>query len=252
MSKLIEALKANGGSPQPMGFKSARDIAAKPKLLIIASLSDVTASRLADTLDGASALLVTADLKSPQLKTVAEAAGSIPWGCSLESQSADKLAPAIKAGADFITFSAGTPLKILPGRDTGRVLEVTGEAAEKLPRAVNDSPVDAVYLVGARGSETLTWQHLLLTRALSSWLSKPLLVSVPETANRDELQALWDAGATGIVAPAQPDGNIAQLRKIADKLDYPARHPAEKQAAVLPSMGLSQSSTDDTEEDEDW
>lgn len=250
MSKLVEALKTCG-SPQPMGFKSAQKTAAKPKkLLIIASQSDFTPSRLTDNLSRASALLISSEMNGPNIKTVAKAAAGIPWGLSLASQPEEGLALAIKGGADFFTFSWDAPLKALPGRETGRVLEVSIETAEKLPRAVNDSPVDAVYFITSRGSEPLTWHHLMMVRALSSWLSKPLLVSVPDAANGSELQALWDAGAAGIVAFVRP-GNIARLCKIIDKLDYPAQHPGEK-TAVLPFSSLGQTLATDTEEDEDW
>lgn len=248
MSKLIKALKRNS-SPQPMGFKTARETTARTRLLVVASLSEVS-GKLAENLKGASALLVTPEMKAPQLKAVAEAAADIPWGCSLGSRSEDGMAAVIKAGADFVTFQPDAPLKTLPERETGRVLEVSVEAAEKLPRAVNESPVDAVYFVAARGSEPLTWQHLMLTRVLASWLSKPLLVSVPDEVNGDELQALWDAGAAGIVALAT-SGNIARLRKSVDKLEYPARHKAEEKP-VIPQVGFSAADAEDEEEDENW
>lgn len=251
MSKLIESLKTTSGSPQPMGFMSTRQTIAGPRLLIIASLNEIEANHPTDHLSGADALLVTSNLKSQQLKIVAEAAVGIPWGCSLDNQPADKLASVIKAGGDFVTFTESTPLKALPGPKIGRILEISCETAEKLPRVVNDSPVDAVCLVTASASEPLTWHHLLLARGLSNWLSKPLLFSIPDKIARQELQALWDAGIAGIVAPAQPDGNITRLREIVDKLDYPARHSVNKQAAVLPFYGINQTTTTETDEDED-
>jgi len=247
MSKLIKALKSNG-SPQPMGFKTARETAARPRLVIIAGASEVS-GKLAENTKGATALLVTSEMKAPQLKTVAEAAADIPWGILLNSQTEDVLSAAIKAGADFVTFSQDTPLTTLPERETGRVLEVSLEAAEKLPRAVNDSPADAVYLVTARANEPLTWHHLMLVRALAGWLSKPLLVSVPDEIGESELQAIWDAGAAGVVAAAIP-GNIVRLRKVVDGLKYP-KHKAEERTPTIPSVGFSAVEPEE-EEDEDW
>ncbi|RJQ38981.1 MAG: hypothetical protein C4555_04145 [Dehalococcoidia bacterium] len=247
MNKLVEALKTCG-SPQPMGFKSARETAARPRLLLIAS-TDAADSQLAENTKGANALLVTSELKETQIKGVAKAAAEIPWGCALANQPEDRLASVIQAGADFVTFTQDTPLKTLPERETERVLEISTDAAEKLPRAVNDSQADVVYLITAQGSEPLTWRHLLLIRALSAWLSKPLLVSVPDTASESELQALWDAGAAGVVASALP-GNIARLRKAVDGLKYPAKHKTEERTPVIPSVGFSTAEPD--EEDEDW
>ena len=256
MSKLIEELKAATiGSPQPMGFKSARLVPARPRLLIVASLSEVKAVHLAGYASGASALLVASGLRSQHLKMVAEAAADIPWGCSLGNDQADKLPPVIKAGGDFVTFPASTPLKTLPDSQIGRILEVDAEAAEKLPRAINNSPVDAVYLVTATGDESLTWHHLLLVRSLTGLLTKPLLVSIPDTVTEGELQAFWDAGVAGIVAVARPTGNIDNLRQIIDRLNYPTRHSSEKQDAVLPFTAPSQGATvTETKEDEeeDW
>ena len=252
MSKLIEKLKAvTSGSPQPLGFKSAQSVTVKPKLAIIASLSEVKAEHLAECARGASALLLTSGLKSQRLKMVAEAATDITWGCSLGNEPADKLPPVIKAGGDFVIFPANTPLKTLSDNQIGRILEVDAEAAEKLPRAINNSPVDAVYLVTATGDESLTWHHLLLVRSLTGLLTKPLLVSIPETVTKGELQALWDAGAAGIVAVAHPAGNIDNLRQIIDRLNCTTRHSSEKQDAVLPFSMPGPAAEELTEPDED-
>ena len=252
MSKLIEKLKAvTSGSPQPLGFKLAQSVTVKPKLAIIASLSEVKAEHLAECARGASALLLTSGLKSQRLKMVAEAATDITWGCSLGNEPADKLPPVIKAGGDFVIFPANTPLKTLSDNQIGRILEVDAEAAEKLPRAINNSPVDAVYLVTATGDESLTWHHLLLVRSLTGLLTKPLLVSIPETVTEGELQALWDAGAAGIVAVAHPTGNIDNLRQIIDRLNYTTRHSSEKQDAVLPFSMPGPAAEELTEPDED-
>jgi len=247
MSKLVEALKTATNSQTPMGFKSVQKVAAKPKLLIIAS-TDIASSKLAENLKGASALIITSEVKSSQIKAITEVASGIPWGCSLDSQTEDGLEQIIKEGADFMTFSTDSPLKALSGYKAGKLLEVSNEAAEKLPRAINDSPVDAVCLVAAQGKEPLTWQHLLLVKALSSWLNKPLLVSVPDGVNDRELQYLWDAGAAAIVT-STTTSNIARLRKLIDGLEYPARHLGGE--AVLPFTGLGQAPPE-AEEDEDW
>lgn len=254
MSKLIEELKTvSSGSAPPLGFKSARLVSAKPRLIIIARLSEARPGQLAGYVKGANALLVTPGLKSPRPKTLAEAAVDIPWGYSLGNAPATKLAAIIKAGGDFVTFTASTPLKMLPESRIGRILEVDTGTAEKLPRAVNSAPVDAVYLVTVMSDDSLTWHHLLLVKSLSGLLTKPLLTSIPDTVTEGELQALWDAGVAGVVASALPTGNIANLRQMADHLNYPTQPKSEKPDAVLPATVPRQTTeVTETEEEEDW
>jgi len=252
MSKFIEALKTAAGFTQPMGFISPRSILAKPGFLIVASFSEVKVKHLAESAGEANARLFTSDLKSPQLKTAAESAGGIPWGCSL-ANAGSKMPALIKAGIDFITFTPAALLKTLPDSPIGRILEIDTESAEKLPRVINNSPVDAVYLVTTIGEEPLTWQHLMLVRNLTGMLTKPLLSSIPDMVTESELQALWDAGVVGIVTAAWSADNITNLRQLTDRLDYRSRLKPEGQDAVLP-LGQPGQATVVTEadDDEDW
>ena len=87
---------------------------------------------------------------------------------------------------------------------------------------------------------SLTWQHLMLFRRFADLLTKPLPVSVPSRVTSDELQALWEAGITGVVievTTGQPQDRLKELRQVIDELTFPSAQQRKKTEPLLPRTG---------------
>lgn len=261
MSRFIDKLnRLFRAEPQPMGFRAAKTDLPRTKIQLVASLAQENAESLAGYLGGADAVLLRISKPgqgTKALQKLSQAATDIPCGLWLEG-GLGRTKRMAKAGCDFIVFpAAATPLAAFENDETGRILEVEASLSEGLLRAANELPVDAVLVTGEeQGSFLLTWQHLLLFRRFADLLSKPLLVTVPAEVTADELQALWDAGVSGVltkVEAGQSQDRIKKLRQVIDKLAFPSPHKREKAEAILPRIGLETGVTlaEEEEEEED-
>jgi len=235
-----------------MGFRAAATTSPKPKMLLIASLRPAKAHNLAKYVAGADGGLVDMP-PSPETQALEEASQAIPeipWGGWLTEQIDMKAT--VSAGCDFVVFPAAkTPLAIPQNDALGKILEVEASLSDSLLRTVDELPVDAV-LIADQGEDYLTWHHLMLFQHLVDLLTKPLLVSIPQTATAHELQALWEAGIDGViteVSPRQPPGRIKQLRRAIDKLTLPSPRKRVKTEALLPYPGHESGAVTDEEEE---
>ncbi len=249
MSKLIDRLnQTTKGSSGSLGFQVTRTAAAKPKIRLLARVSKtVNPRQLVEDIDGADGLLINlpkADAST--LKTVAEAAGDIPWGWRLENSPGESVKMELKGGADFIIFPSDAALYVPEADGTGRILEVESSLGEGMVRAINELPVDAVLATDEEGIEpALTWRHLMRYTRLAGLLRKPLLVPIAPEADSGELQALWKAGIAGVVAT----GRIKELRGIIDRAAFPPRQ-REEMGALLPHPRAETNGEIEEEEEE--
>jgi len=245
MSKFIDKLSLVSQSGlKPMGFRAA-GVPPKPRMLLVASLAQVDADRLADGVAGADAGLLQIPKSSSGVKTlkqICQAMPDIPWGGWLKEVGRGGVGQMVEAGCDFVVFPAvNTSLAILQDEKLGKILEVEASLNEGLLKAVDDLPIDAVLVAGEQEKEHfLTWHHLMLFRRCAGLLTKPLLVSVPSDMAVSELQALWEAGVGGVVVEAgveQPVGRLAELRQMIDKLTFPSPSKRRKAEPLLPYIG---------------
>ncbi len=262
MSAFIDKLeRLSRGEAQPIGFRRTGSAAPRLKIQLVASLAQESIDQLADYVVGADAGLLRLSRVSSgakALQKIAQAVPAIPWGTWLPGNRQSDLKQVVKAGVDFIAFSAtGTPLSSLQNDDVGKILAVEASLSEGLLRAANELPVDAVLVIG-EGSQGdfLTWQHLLLFQRFADLLSKPLLVSIPSKVTEGELQALWEAGVGGViteVTPGQPRDRLKELRQTIDKLTVPAPRRREKMEPRLarPSQEPDMAAVEEEEEDEE-
>ena len=244
MSKLIDKLnQASQSAPQPIGFRAVQPASSKPKMLLIAKPTKSDADNLAEYISGADGVLLHIP-QNPTAKTlqkVSRTIPEIPWGWWLEGNGQRKIERIAKAGYDFIAFPAtSTSLAIPKGDKVGRILQVEASISEGLLRTVGDLPVDAVLVTSEReGEYPLTWHHLMLFQRFANLLTKPLLVSIPSNITTGELQALWDAGVSGVIVEAetgQPAGKLNGLRQAIDKLTVPSSHKERKGKALIPHI----------------
>lgn len=238
MSKLIDKLcEMTRITPQPMGFRTARSAAAKPRLLLVTCLPEPEAiDRLAEVTSGADAvLLTTVNSSTRNLRKINEAL-SVPWGLSLPDIGKKGLELIVEAGCDFLVFPPGTRVLAVPKDDddeckVGRILQVASTFDENLLRVINELAIDAVYIADEPEAESfLTWQHVMLLQRFGLMVAKPILVRAPDSLGEDGLQLLWEVGMDGVVVECGP--GLAALRESLDKLTLPARKRRRAEALV--------------------
>jgi len=191
---------------------------------------------------GADAVLLSLP-KAGLPRSLAKAFSGIPWGGWLEEVAGPGVKQLGKGGADFIVFPAASVSKaVLEEEDLGKVVEVEAGIEASLLKSIDDLPVDAVLIAGEKPS--LTWQDLMLFRRGANILTKPLLVTVSPEISSSELQALCEAGVSGVVV----GGKWAELRQMIDKLPSPkgGRRRAEP---LVPRISGGVGSVDEEEED---
>ncbi len=261
MSRLIEELnRVVRAVPQPMGFRAARADSSGPRILLIASLAKIeNTDHLADSTDGADAVLLRLDksgLTASTLKKIAASLPNIPWGGCLDDIGNKKMAALVEAGCDFVVFPVASRVLATPQDEkVGKILQVEPSLGEGLLRAVNDMPVDAVLAAHVcEAGEPILWHHLMILQRLDNLLSKPLLVTAPPEITAGELKALWEAGADGVVVEADTrhPKRLKELRLSIGKLKFPASRKRGKAEALLPRIGGERGTLTPDEEEEEY
>jgi hypothetical protein len=257
MSKFIDKLEQVLHGGQPMGFRAAPQVPQKPRMLLVAAVSQVDTERLANFLGGADAgLLSIAKLSSgaKTLQQISQAVADIPWGGWLKEIGREGIGQVVEAGGDFVVFpAANTSLAMLEDEKLGKILEVEPSLEPGLLKAIDDLPVDAVLIAGEEEKQFLTWYHLMLFQRCANILTKPLLVSVPLEVTASELQALWEAEVRGVVVEVeagQPEGRVAEIRQMLDKLPLPSPSKRKKTEPLLPRIGGETGIISEEEEEE--
>jgi hypothetical protein len=253
MSKFIDKLTlVSQGGLKPMGFRAVGK-PPKPRLLLVAHLAQVEADRLADSVAGADAGLLSIPKSSSgvkNLKQVCQDVPDIPWGGWLKEVGKEGIKKMVEAGGDFVVFPAtSASLAMLEEEKLGKILEVEPGLDPGLVKAIDDLPVDAVLIAAEGGKDySLSWQYLMLFRRCANLLSKPLLVSVPSKLTASELQALWEAGVGGVVVEAER--KLAKLRQVIDKLVLPSPGKRRKAEPLVPHIGGEKVEASEEEEEE--
>ncbi|MBU2608213.1 MAG: hypothetical protein KKF26_02740 [Chloroflexi bacterium] len=257
MSKLIDKLtQASPSGRQPMGFGKSKATAAKPKMVLIASLSQANVAKLAHYVAGADACLWHIS-SSSEIDSWHKSSQKVPdfiWGWWVAGVSRDDMEKILKLGDDFVVFPTDAPATSTPDDKVGRVLQVETSMSDGLLRAINALPVDAVLATAeADEAPVITWQRLASLSRISGLLRKPVLVTIPPNLTADELQSLWDAGADGIVAEVEggkPPGKIKELRQMIDGLVYSKTRQRSQAEPLLPHIKPDTSQVSEDEEEE--
>jgi len=225
-----------------MGFRAGQTTSPKPRMLLIASLTQADAGEPADCVAGADAGLLPisrAKADAVALQGCSRAVPDIPWGGWLKDAGRGKTG--LKGiDCDFVVFPVNTPLGVLQDTKAGKILEVEASMSEGLLRTIDKLPLDAVLIVDSHGDDSLlTWQHLMLVQHFTASLAKPLLIPVPAKVTAAELGVLWEAGVDGVIVAAgtgQPPEALRKLRRAIDKLALPARRRQGMAKALLPQV----------------
>ncbi len=246
MSRFIDKLnQVSQDAPQSIGFRATSVALSKPRMLLIASLTQADLDGLADYVAGADAgLLPVSKLGSgaKAIKEALEAVSDIPWGGWFKDAGRDEVADMVNAGCDFVVFPAGSSVLAIPeGDGVGRILEVPASLGEGLLGAVDKLSVDAVLISGEQEEgHSLTWHHLMCFQRCADLVAKPLLAAIPYSVTVTELQALLVAGVDGVVlgvGAGQPAGRLMELKQAIDGLTLPSPRKRGKPVALVPHAG---------------
>ena len=224
MSKLADLLTRVSRGPQTrMGF-GPRSTDQVPPLLLLAS--GEARALPAETAGRVDAFLVT------QGPTEPPAAESLVWGAQASTA---ETGPLREAGGDFLAFEpAQAPASVLNEETLGKVLMVDPEASDTVLRATDALPIDATLLDLTDGA--LTVERLMSAYRVAGLVRKPLIVVAEPSWGRDELVALRDAGALGVLVRLPvAEGTIARLHDIIGALP-PRKRPRPRGEALLPAM----------------
>lgn len=257
MSRFIDKLsQVSLAVSQPMGFRAAQSVAQKSKTLLIASIAKANIENLADYVAGADAVLFDISKLSSGAQTfqkISQVLPDIPLGGWLRDTGGRGIKQLVGAGFDFVVFSAASAsLAVLQNDDLGRILQVEASLPEGLLKAVDELPVDAVFVAGEQEEGySLTWHHLMVLQRFSALFTKSLLVAVPSNVTADELLALWEVGVDGVVVGTGKAGGLKKLRQIIDKLSFPQRKHGKREALLPPVSGETNIAVEEEDEEEE-
>ena len=246
MSKFIERLQqVLTPPPQSMGFKTANSEQPKPRIQLVVNVIGGNLKFTLKELSEADTLV---------LPIAAAGISNMISGVRLVQGDDGEVEKSIKAEADFIILPANG--KVLPpDKKVGKILQIEAAITDVLLRAVNELPIDAVLLTESDGKNegglALTWKRLMLIQRFSSLLNKPMLIKVLPDVEANELQVIWEAGVSGVIVTAdaeQAAAIIPGLRKVIDKLSFPAKRKREKSLAIVPHI---ENRTEEPKEDDD-
>jgi hypothetical protein len=260
MSQLIDKLnRASQATSQPMGFGAARTAKSGSRIILIASLAPGDTSRLADGTENADAVLLRLAKSHLTANTIQEIAGAlpdIPWGGYLEDADTKRAATMVKAGCDFLVFTAASPVTATPQEEkVGKVLQVESTLDDGSLRAINDLAVDAVLITDAYQADgSIAWHHLIKIQHLANLLTKPLIVPIPLNVSGSELKAIWEAGVDGVVVEADTEKpeELEELRRAISELPPRSARKRGKAEVLLPRVsGDETRATPDEDEEEE-
>lgn len=253
MSKLIEKLKeVTNGPTQALGFR-ATQAPAMPKMLLILSIPVKGASG-AEVKDADAVMLEMADgvKETKQVKTVAHSFGSTSWGIRAEKITREEARKLKEDGCDFVVLPAsGMPLGAVKEGELGRVIAVPLDLERGLAAALDDMPLDAVFV--EIQEHALNLHSLMSVRRLTAVLDKPVLGEVTPGISADELEALRDAGLAGVVISPGAEGaeRIKELLQAVKNLPVRKKKQPTKKSALLPSIGQTAEETPEEEDEGD-
>ncbi len=252
MSRFVDKLQsASKSSSAPIGFRPAVSEARKPALLLIAGLSgtQIKEARIAADVNVDAGLMVSEGAGAKAIGQVIEALGSVPLGVSARGMSEKQIDELVSLGCDFVLFDMKGAAAALRKKEVGKFLMIEPSSDQGLVRAINSFEVDGVF-ISSGGDHVLTVEHLLVCRRFVELLEKPVIMSLPSLATKEELTSLWEVGVDGVIAPStQSTEALAELKRTIGDLPGGARGRSARPAVALPHYGGGMVGEEDEQEE---
>ena len=237
MSKFVDALsEVEHPSSGVIGFgPTARRSNAAPSILLA---GQVTPQRLAKNPDLAEArvdalLLWMDSWDESGLDKVKDYLRERVWGVRLDNAGAEQARRLKDMGCDFIVFDAeNTEAGVLDEEDLGKVISVAGDLDEDVARAVNELPIDAAFFAAEQDLRPVTVARLIHIQSVRGLLDRPFVMTAPGDLRANELDALRNAGITGLSVELSSLDEVSGLRKAIDGLPRRKVRPASRDALV--------------------
>jgi hypothetical protein len=252
MSKFADKLRSlSKSSTAPIGFHPAVSEARSPAMLLIVGLSgtQVKEAKTVADVNADAGLIVGESLGAKTVKQVLEAVGNVPLGVFVKGMSEKEIDELVSLGCDFVVFDIGGAAAILRKKEVGKFLMIEPSLDQGLVRAINSFEVDGVLTSGGGGS-VMTVERLLVCRRFVELLEKPVIMTLPSLASKEELTSLWQAGVDGVVAPStQSTEALAELKRMVGDLPRRARGRRTKADVALPHYGGDMVGEEDEQEE---
>ncbi len=233
-SKFLERLdEIREGAPPQLGF-GARRPDRTPGLALIVSAGGKDGAAAASGL--APDAIIVSGAAAVDASEIGEAAGSVLWGARAAALSVESASAWREAGADPIVFSlSNTALGAVTSKDAARVLAVdTGLPPEEL-RDINPLPVDAVLVSLPGDPSSWTLQDLAAIARVSGRVGKHLLAEIDGAPDGDTLEALRNAGISGLVIDVSAgEDTIKGLKEALSSMTRPGADRRARSSAILP------------------
>ncbi len=233
-SKFLERLdEIREGALPRLGFGQSR-APRLPGLALIISAEGGDGAKTAGELDPDAVFI--ADASVDQAGAIAEAAPEVNWGARVDGLTAADAASWREAGADLLVFTlSGTTLGATTSRDAARVLAIDPDLSPEELRDINPLPVDAVLVSLPGDPAAWTLQDLASIARVSGRVGKHLLAEVSAVPDGDTLEALRDAGVSGIVVGLTLGSEaISGLRESLLNMTRPGSDRRSRSNAILP------------------
>ena len=233
-SKFLDRLdEIREGAPPQLGF-GARRADRTPGLALILSAGGKDGAATASGM--APDAIIVSGTAAVDASEIGEAAGSVRWGARAASLSVESAAAWREAGADPIVFSlSNTALAAVTSKDAARVLVVDASLPPEELRDINPLPVDAVLVSLPGDPSGWTLQDLAAIARVSGRVGKHLLAEVAGAPDGDTLEALRNAGVSGLVIDVSAgEDTIKGLKEALLSMTRPGADRRSRSSAILP------------------
>ena len=252
MSKFADKLQSlSKSSTAPIGFHAAVSEVRSPAMLLIVGLSgtQVKEAKIVADANADAGLMMSEGTNTKTIGQVVEAVGNVPLGVFVRGMSQREMDELASLGCDFVVFDIRGAAAILRKKEVGKFLMIEPSLDQGLVRAINSFEVDGVFI--SSGGDSVTVEHLLVCRRFVELLEKPVIMTLPSLATREELTSLWQAGVDGVVTPSTQSAEaLMELKKMIGDLPRGARGRRARAGVVLPHYGGGVVGEED-EQDED-
>ena len=253
MSKFADKLQSlSKSSTAPIGFHAAVSEVRNPAMLLVVRLSgtQVKGARIVAEVNADAGLIVSEGISANTIGQVIEAVGNVPLGVFVRGMSQKEVDELVSLGCDFVVFDIKGAAGILSKKEVGKFLMIEPSLDQRLVRATNSFEVDGVF-ISSGGDSVMAVEHLLVCRRFVELLEKPVIMTLPSLATKEELTGLWQAGVDGVVAPSTQSAEaLAGLKRIIGDLPRGARGRRGRAGVVLPHYGGGVVEEEDEQEEE--